>query len=113
MGRRIKRARERHRLSQRQLAERLGVDVKSIDNWEHDRTRPRSSIGALEHVLGISIDGGQELPPEVAANLHDQSIMNIWEGTLSPEEKMIAIRALLAFRRQRRDDAASLSPPPR
>lgn len=56
LGTRIKRARERLRLSQQQLADRLGVDRKSVDNWENGRTRPRSSLGALEAVLG-SLDG--------------------------------------------------------
>lgn len=57
----IKRARERRRWTQRQLASALGVSVKTIDNWENDRTEPRSSAGALEEVLGIDLNGPQ--PP--------------------------------------------------
>ena len=56
IGTSIKRARERKRWTQRQLAGALEVDRKTIDNWEHDRSYPRSSIGALEEVLGISLD---------------------------------------------------------
>lgn len=52
IGTRIKRARERKRWSQQRLADAIGVDRKSIDNWENGRTKPRSSIGALEDVLG-------------------------------------------------------------
>lgn len=55
LGTRIKRARERKRWTQQQLAGRLEVDRKTIDNWENDRTYPRSSIGALEDVLGVSL----------------------------------------------------------
>ena len=65
IGTTIKRARERKRWTQRQLADALGVNIKSIDNWESGRTRPRSSIGALEAVLGISFDGAPE--PDVLA----------------------------------------------
>lgn len=56
IGLTIKRARERLRMTQAQLGERIGVSQKTIDNWEHDRRYPRSSIGALEDVLGISLD---------------------------------------------------------
>lgn len=61
IGTAIKRARERRRWTQRQLADALGVNTKSVDNWENGRTSPRSSIGALEEVLGISLDAA---PPE-------------------------------------------------
>lgn len=63
IGTSIKRARERKRWTQRQLADALGVDRKTIDNWENGRTSPRSSIGALEAVLGISLAGE---PPALA-----------------------------------------------
>lgn len=67
IGTSIKRARERKRWTQRQLADALGVDRKSVDNWENGRTSPRSSIGALEEVLGISLAGpapeAEELTP--------------------------------------------------
>jgi transcriptional regulator with XRE-family HTH domain len=57
IGTLIKRARERKRWTQRQLADALHVNIKSVDNWENGRTSPRSSIGALEEVLGVSLDG--------------------------------------------------------
>jgi transcriptional regulator with XRE-family HTH domain len=59
IGTAIKRARERKRWTQRQLADALGVDIKTIDNWEHSRTRPRNRLGALEEVLGISLSTEQ------------------------------------------------------
>lgn len=59
LGTRIKRARERKRWTQHQLADALDVNVKTIDNWENDRTYPRSSIGALEDVLGIQFDDNE------------------------------------------------------
>jgi transcriptional regulator with XRE-family HTH domain len=57
VGLRIKRARERKRWTQVQLADAIGVTQKTIDNWEHDRSYPKSAIGALEDVLGVSLDG--------------------------------------------------------
>jgi len=64
-GTAIKRARERRRWTQQQLAAALGVNVKTVDNWENGRSRPRNSIGAIEDVLGISLGGepGEELTP--------------------------------------------------
>jgi transcriptional regulator with XRE-family HTH domain len=56
IGRRIKRARERLRMKQAQLADSIGVTQKTVDNWEHDRSYPKSSIGALEDVLGVRLD---------------------------------------------------------
>jgi transcriptional regulator with XRE-family HTH domain len=57
----IKRARERRRWTQQQLAAALGVNVKTVDNWENGRTSPRSSVGALEEILGIQL-GGEAAP---------------------------------------------------
>lgn len=62
LGTRIKRARERKRWTQQQLADALDVNIKTIDNWENGRTSPRSSIGALEDVLGISLDEDEPRP---------------------------------------------------
>jgi len=70
IGTSIKRARERRRWTQRQLADALGVNIKSVDNWENGRTSPRNSIGALEEVLGISLDAEPQAPaaPEITGN---------------------------------------------
>jgi transcriptional regulator with XRE-family HTH domain len=54
-GTSIRRARERKRWTQRQLADALGVNIKTVDNWENGRTSPKSSIGAIEDVLGVSL----------------------------------------------------------
>lgn len=52
IGLKIRRARERQRLTQADLAAQVGVSQKTVDNWENGRTRPKSSIGALEQILG-------------------------------------------------------------
>ena len=51
------RPRRSRRINLEQLADALGVNVKSVDNWENGRNAPRSSVGALEDVLGISLSG--------------------------------------------------------
>jgi transcriptional regulator with XRE-family HTH domain len=66
IGTMIRRARERKRMRQQDLADTIGVSRTTVDAWENDRAYPRSSIGALEEVLGISLDGsGQESGPEL------------------------------------------------
>jgi transcriptional regulator with XRE-family HTH domain len=56
IGTKIKRARERKRWTQRELAAALKVNIKTVDNWENGRTSPLNSIGALEDVLGVRLD---------------------------------------------------------
>jgi transcriptional regulator with XRE-family HTH domain len=68
LGTRIKRARERKRWTQQQLADAIHVDRKTVDNWENGRTSPRSSIGALEDVLGVMLTAGED-PGESAADV--------------------------------------------
>jgi transcriptional regulator with XRE-family HTH domain len=65
LGTRIKRARERKRWTQQELANRVGVNRKTIDNWENDRAVPRSSLGALEATLApfFTVSGGVPDPP--------------------------------------------------
>lgn len=55
IGTTIKRARERKRMSQAELADALGVSRSAVNAWENDRAFPASSIGAIEEVLGITI----------------------------------------------------------
>lgn len=57
IGTRIRRARERLRMTQSDLAGKLKVSRSAVNSWENDRTYPKNSIGALEHVLGIDLDG--------------------------------------------------------
>ncbi|XKK40339.1 helix-turn-helix domain-containing protein [Nocardiopsis sp. ARC36] len=60
LGDRIRTARQRARLTQEQLAERVGVGRRTIDNWENGRTLPKNVV-ALEDVLG-SLAGEASAP---------------------------------------------------
>ncbi len=85
LGTRIKRARERRRLSQKEVAAALKVDVKTIDNWEHGRTKPRSSLGALEDFYGEDFTSHPAgLPPIVAEHQNDPEVMAIWNIKIIP-----------------------------
>jgi transcriptional regulator with XRE-family HTH domain len=72
LGTRIKRARERLRWTQRQLADALGVNIKTIDNWENDRRKPRSAMGALEATLGPLSEDGPRRPSSTAEEALDR-----------------------------------------
>lgn len=57
IGKVIARARHRKRLTQRQLAEALGVSVPTVANWERGEHFPLRNIGAIEEALDISLAG--------------------------------------------------------
>jgi DNA-binding XRE family transcriptional regulator len=92
----IKRARERLMMTQAELGARVRKSQKTIDNWEHDRSYPKSSIGALEQVLGVSVDGQPE------ASLVPPGLVDFIRRSLPPDRQDAAIMALEEV----------LSPPP-
>ena len=57
IGRVIARARQRHRLTQEALARKLGVTKSAVANWERGVHFPQRHLGAVEEVLGISLEG--------------------------------------------------------
>ena len=55
-GDRVTGAREARGMTRRQLAERLGVRVKTLEAWEEDRADPRANkLQMLAGVLGVSL----------------------------------------------------------
>jgi len=56
LGGRIAQARESADLTDKQLASRLGVMLKTVRQWEADRTEPRGNkLATLSGVLGVSL----------------------------------------------------------
>lgn len=55
MGLAIKRARELKRWTQQDLAVEIGVDRRTVDNWENGRTVPKNSLARIERALGIRL----------------------------------------------------------
>ena len=55
-GDRIAAARETRKMTQKSLAKRLGVAVRTIDGWENDLSEPRANkLQTLSGVLNVSI----------------------------------------------------------
>jgi ribosome-binding protein aMBF1 (putative translation factor) len=65
LGTRIRRARERKRWSQQDLADAIGVAVRTVGSWERGEAVPRNALGALEDVLGMDLTGEQEPDPNM------------------------------------------------
>ena len=55
IGAAIRRARQRLRMSQDDLALKVGASRSAVNAWERGRARPRNIV-ALEEVLGVSLD---------------------------------------------------------
>lgn len=56
LGDRITAAREAQGLSQADFARKLGVKLKTVENWEDDRTEPRANkLQMMSGVLGVSV----------------------------------------------------------
>lgn len=97
LGRRIKRARERAQLTQRQLATAVGVDRKTVGNWESGASSPRSSLARLETVLGghgFSVD---ELPEQSAAGADAvvRMIVEVLDSAFSPSVQVQMVRDII------------------
>lgn len=53
-GEQIRAARERRRMTQQELADELGVSLRTVSNWERGESIPRNRAGAIEEFLSIS-----------------------------------------------------------
>jgi transcriptional regulator with XRE-family HTH domain len=62
VGATIRRRRQALGWEQRELAERVGVHVNSVQKWESGTHYPGRKLGKLEQVLGIHVD--DDLEPE-------------------------------------------------
>ncbi len=57
IGKNIKSIRIKKKLTQKQLAEKVGVSVKTISHWENGYSAPNiSGITKLKKSLGVSYD---------------------------------------------------------
>jgi transcriptional regulator with XRE-family HTH domain len=97
LGPRIRRARERAKLTQRDLAEAVGVDRKTIGNWESGASSPRSRLGRLEAVLaahGFTPDESAS-PPAAGADAVIRMIMEVLDSMFSPSVQVQMIRDII------------------
>jgi transcriptional regulator with XRE-family HTH domain len=91
LGARIRRARERARLSQEELAALVGASSRAVGDWENDRRKPRNRLSVLEEVLGVSLEGEPEHKPAIPQSLLKE-IMET-EG-LTDQERVAVIAAI-------------------
>jgi DNA-binding XRE family transcriptional regulator len=105
-GLKIKRARERLGWTQQDLGEHVGASHKSVGNWERGKTSPRNRTGAIEAVLGISLNGNGP-PPETYTDPLEEAI---WaETSLPPDVRRDIIQHV---RQARTTSAARTERPP-
>ena len=57
LGTQIRRARERKRWTQQELADAVEVGRDTVVKWENDQRAPKNRIGAIEEVLEIDLTG--------------------------------------------------------
>jgi ribosome-binding protein aMBF1 (putative translation factor) len=98
-GARIKRRRQELGWTQAELAARIGkgVHVSTIANWEHGKHSPERHQGAIEAVLGISLDPADE--PEIYTDPREAELWSLTSFT--PDERREMIRAYRAKRLRR------------
>jgi transcriptional regulator with XRE-family HTH domain len=88
IGRRIRLRRQALKLTQQQLASKLGVDRATVSAWERGRHLPERNQGAIESVLGITLE------EEDAETYTDPKEAELWSLTsFTEDERRELIRA--------------------
>jgi transcriptional regulator with XRE-family HTH domain len=106
-------AKRRHQLgwSQIELARRLGVSPSSVANWERGASYPLKTLGRVEQVLGVPLDGPPEPKPPPPPLISPEVEAAVRAGAESPEEAEALLDAMrerkLSRLRNRRDGAQS------
>jgi len=107
LGTRIRRARERARLSQVELAKAVGASVRAVGDWENDRRKPRNRLGAIEQVLDVDLSEQPQPQPDIPQKLLDEIMTN--KG-LTQGEREAVIRAVREAIARERGEAGPSSP---
>lgn len=98
LGIRIKRARERKRLSQQALADAIGAAVRSVGRWERGEAVPRAALALLEDALTPYFRADPD-QPEMYTDPDEAALWAL--TTYSEDERRAFIEALRAQRRAR------------
>jgi transcriptional regulator with XRE-family HTH domain len=77
-GAEIKEARERRQMTQQDLAELVGVSLRTVGSWERGESVPRSRMGALHAALGMNWEDEKFNKDELGARIREQLALNGW-----------------------------------
>lgn len=103
----IRRARERRRMTQQQLADAAGVSLRTVSNWELGHHVPRNRTGVLEDILGISL-GGEPQAPAIVPEYEWERLL-LLDETLPYAER---VQIIEVTRRARAEGAPAPVPRP-
>jgi ribosome-binding protein aMBF1 (putative translation factor) len=103
VGSRIAKRRQQLRLTQAQLAARIGVNRTTVASWETGQHFPQRHQGAIEDVLGVSLTG--EIEAEVYTDPVERAI---WELDLS---RGVRLDFIAQLRARRMKDSQQQEPP--
>lgn len=56
----IKAGRERRHMTQKQLADEVGVSLRTVGSWERGESVPRNRLSAVAEALGIEMEGQRD-----------------------------------------------------
>lgn len=87
IGRNIKTLRNRHKMTQGELAEMLNMTNKAISSWETDRTEP--NMGMIEQMCKVFQCSKTELIDGMVADAPDDKTAELMQkfAKLSPEQQ--------------------------
>ena len=98
-------------LTQKQLAEKLGMSDKSVSKWERGVCLPDVSVYAeLCDILGISINeflAGEDIPKENMIRKSEENIIGVTKDS-KKKQKDIVKKEMLAIKKKYKDDRRSI-----
>lgn len=99
IGKRIKQTRMKRKLTQHELAKRLGVVTTTVASWEQERNMPPiTAINKLAEALSVSTNyliGTEKIEKPKTADLADDDVLFTYQGKpLSEEDKAIIKRLM-------------------
>ena len=99
IGAQIRKARQRKRMTQDELAKAVGVDRSAVSTWERGVHYPQRYEGAIEDILDIDLSGGTPgLPPEVEAYWYVPGVQTVWnlsDDEMPRDQRLKWIRAYI------------------